>query len=269
MLKFVILWDVFWRNWRRLVKKYIGELKEKYSPDFMIANSENMTSWRWPVLKHIQEMQEMWFDCLTWWNHTFANLKDIKEYIDSPEWIQLRPANYYNHPDYRVPWKWFMTIEKNWKKVLVINLMSSVFIGWQLYNPFMKADEILKETWLDFDAIILDFHRETTAESYVMSEYLDWRISLMYWTHTHVQTNDEHILQKWTWMITDVWMVWPLHSSIWQKFEDRMPQFLTWINIFNARPEQDLWQWVVNWIYVEIEDKKCIKIEKIRIIEQE
>ncbi|EKE29299.1 MAG: hypothetical protein ACD_2C00193G0020 [uncultured bacterium (gcode 4)] len=268
MLKLVILWDVFWRNWRRLVKKYISEIKEKYSPDFLIANSENMTSWRGPVLKHILEMKDMWFDCLTWWNHTFANLRDIQDYIDSPDSIQLRPANYYNHPDYRVPGRWYMTVEKNWAKLLIMNLMSSVFIWGQLYNPFMKADEILKETGLDFDGIILDFHRETTAESYVMSEYLDWRISLMYWTHTHIQTNDEHILKKGTWMITDIWMVWPLHSSIWQKFEDRMPQFLTWLNIFNSRPEQDLWQWVVNWVYVEIEDRKCTKIEKIRIIEE-
>jgi calcineurin-like phosphoesterase len=115
----------------------------------------------------------------------------------------------------------------------------------------------------------VDFHRETTAESYVMSEYLDGRASVVYWTHTHIQTNDEHILKNWTWMITDIWMVWPIHSSIGQRFEDRMPQFLTWINIFNNKPEQDQWPWVVNWIYVEIEDKKCIKIEKIRIMESE
>ena len=267
MLKFLIFWDIFGRNWRRLINKHIKELKEKYSPDFMIANSENMTSGRWPVLKHILEFKELGFDCLTWWNHTFANLKDIREYIDSPETIQIRPANYYEHPDYKVPWKGYLVIEKSWKKVLVINLMSNVFIWGQLYNPFMKVEEILKETWLDYDAIIVDFHRETTAESYVLSELLDGRASLVFGTHTHVQTNDEHILAWWTWMITDVWMVWPFHSSIWQKFEERMPQFLTWINIFNQRPEQDLWKWQINWIYVEIEGRKCLKIEKIKIVE--
>ena len=60
----------------------------------------------------------------------------------------------------------------------------------------MKAAEILTETGEDFDAIIVDFHRETTAESYVMSEYLDGRASVVYGTHTHVQTNDEHILKN-------------------------------------------------------------------------
>ncbi len=247
----------------------MNKIKEEYSPDFLVANSENITSWRWPSLKHILEMKELWFDCLTWWNHTFANLKDIREYLDSNDSIQLRPANYYNHPDYKVPWVGFKLFEKNWMRILVINVMSNVFIGGQLYNPFLKIQEILSETGLDYDAILVDFHRETTAESYVMSEMLDWKASVVWWTHTHVQTNDEHILKAWTAMITDIWMVWSFHSSLWQRFEDRMPQFLTWTNIFNSKPEQDLWRWVINWLYIEIQDKKCTKIEKIKIIEEE
>jgi len=268
MTKFLIFWDIFGRNWRRVLKKYLPELKKQYSPDFMIANSENMTTWRWAVVSHIQEMQELWFDCLTWWNHTFANLKDTREYLDSTEWIQIRPANYFEHPDYKVPGRGYKIVEKNWKKILVINLLGNAFMWWHVYNPFIKADEILGETWLDFDAILVDFHRETTAESYVMSEYLDGRISLMYWTHTHIQTNDEHILKWWTAMITDIWMIGSFHSSLGQKFEWRIPWFITWINIFSPRNEVDMWQWLRNWLYVEVVDKKCIKIEKIRIIEE-
>lgn len=268
MIKFLILWDIFWRNGRRLVNKYIGNLKEHYSPDFIIWNSENLTSWRGPSLKHIKELEELWFDCLTWWNHIFANLADIKEYLNSPASIQVRPSNYYEVPWYEVPWKWYKIIEKNSKKIVVINIISNVFIGWQVYNPFIKIKEILWEIWNNFDAIIVDFHRETTAESYVMSEYLDWEVSLVYGTHTHVQTNDEHILKWWTWMITDIWMVWWFHSSIWQTFEWRMPQFVTWLNIFNKKIEQDLWKWILNWIYAEIENNKCLKIEKIKIIEE-
>lgn len=268
MIKLLIFWDIFGRNWRRLIKKYIQELKWRYSPDFIIWNSENMTSGRAGVTKHILEMKELWFDCLTWWNHSFSNLKDNEEYFNSKDAIQIRPANYFNHPKYKVPGKWYMIVEKYWKKILVINLVSSVFIWWQVYNPFMKADEIFKETWDKFDAVIVDFHRETTAESYAMSEYLNWRVSLMYWTHTHVQTNDEHILDKWTAMITDIWMVWSLHSSLGQKFEWRIPGFVTGLNIFSPKNEVDMWPWLVNWLYVEIEKWKTVKIEKIRIIEE-
>jgi len=114
----------------------------------------------------------------------------------------------------------------------------------------------------------VDYHRETTAEIYAMSEFLSSRVSFIYGTHTHVQTNDEHILKSWTWMISDIWMVGPLHSSLGQTFETRLPRFISWLNIFSARPEQDLWAGCLNWVYVEIEDKKCKLIEKIRIIEE-
>lgn len=268
MIKFLIFWDIFWRNGRRVLKKFLPELKKQFAPDFIIGNSENLTSWKAWIVKHIKELQELWFDCLTWWNHSFTNLKDNKEYLDLEDGIQIRPANYYNHPDYKVPWKGYKIVEKNWNKILVINLLWNAFIGWQVYSPFLKVDEILNSlTNESFDAIIIDYHRETTAESYVMSEYLDSRVSFVYWTHTHVQTNDEHILKWWTWMITDVWMTWSLHSSVGQTFESRLPNFLTWINIFTGKPEQELGDWVINAIYVEIENKKCIKIEKIRIRE--
>lgn len=268
MLKLLILWDIYWKNGRRLLKKFLPELKSNYSPDIMIANSENMTSGRAAVVKHILEMQEYWFDCLTWWNHSFSNLKDNRDYLNSPDSIQIRPANYFEHPSHQVPGKWYKIIEKNGVKILVINLLGNAFIGWHVYNPFMKVDEILAELWENFDAVIVDYHRETTAESYAMSEYLSWRATLVYGTHTHVQTNDEHILSSWTAMITDVWMVGSFHSSLGQKFESRLPNFITWINIFSEKNEVDMWVGQVNGIYVEIEDKKCIKIEKIKIVEE-
>ncbi|EKE26006.1 MAG: Metallophosphoesterase [uncultured bacterium (gcode 4)] len=270
MIKLLIFWDIFWRNWRRLVNKYLPELKNKYNPDFILWNSENITSWKWPVLKHILEMKELWFDCLTWWDHTFSNLKDIKDYINEKDSIQIRPLNYYESRFYKVPWKWFRVIEKDWKKLLVINLIGSAFIWGQSFNPFIKVDEILNEFQNEkFDGIIVDFHRETTAEIYAMSEFLNGRISMIFWTHTHVQTNDEHILSNWTGMITDVWMIWSFHSSIGQTFETRLPQFISGLNIFWERPEQDLWLWCINWIFVEIEDFKCVKLDKIKIIEEE
>jgi calcineurin-like phosphoesterase len=47
--------------------------------------------------------------------------------------------------------------------------MSSIFMKDQVYNPFLKIHELLKELNLDdFNAIIIDFHRETTSEVYAM-----------------------------------------------------------------------------------------------------
>lgn len=66
-----------------------------------------------------------------------------------------------------------MILEKNGKKILLVNLISGVFLKDQVYNPFLKADEILAScSGEKLDAVLVDFHRETTSESYCMAEYL-------------------------------------------------------------------------------------------------
>lgn len=111
--------------------------------------------------------------------------------------------------------------------------MSDVFMVEKMYNPFLRADEVLKQYEQEkLDGIIVDFHRETTSESYMLSMYLDGRASLVYGTHTHIQTNDEHILPKGTGMICDVGMTGALNSSIGQTYESRIAGFLTGNKIF-------------------------------------
>ncbi|MCK9272215.1 YmdB family metallophosphoesterase [Candidatus Gracilibacteria bacterium] len=270
-MKLLIFGDIYGRNGRRLVKKYLPSLKEKYSPDFIIGNSENMTSGKGPNLKHILEMKELGFDCLTSGDHVFNHLKEIKEYLESEDSIQLVPANFYESRFYKAPGSGLKIIEKNGQKLLIINLLGNAFIGAQSSNPFIKVDEMLedfKAKKIEFDGIIVDYHRETTAEIYAMSEFLSSRVSFVYGTHTHVQTNDEHILSSGTGMISDIGMVGPLHSSLGQTFETRLPRFISGLNIFGSRPEQDLGLGCLNGVYVEIENKKCKLIEKIRIIEE-
>ena len=142
-----------------------------------------------------------------------------------------------------------------------------VFMNHKVTNPFLKTREILDSyKWEKLDWIILDFHNEATAEAYGLVNYLDWDISFMFWTHTHVQTNDEIILKNWTGFICDVGMNWPLNSIIWADFESVKSRFLSWINKWKIEQSLDS-TYLVSWVYVEIwDDMKCKKIEKIRII---
>lgn len=188
--------------------------------------------------------------------------------MNSPESIQIRPANFYTSQHYHLPGRGHKVIEKNGNKILVINIISGVFLKDQVYNPFLKVDEILRShADQKFDAILVDFHRETTAESYCMTEFLSGRATFVYGTHTHVQTNDEHILESGTGMITDVGMTGPIHSAIGQKFEGRIPSYISGVNLFSAKPEQATGPGVTCAILVEIEEGKCISLEKIRICE--
>jgi len=62
-------------------------------------------------------------------------------------------------------------------------------------NPFIILQALLEEIPRNnYDACIVDFHRETTAEIYGLGRYFDGDISFLYGTHTHIQTADAHIM---------------------------------------------------------------------------
>lgn len=262
-MKILIFWDVFWRIGRKALGKELPILKNKYNPDFVVANVENATSWRWIIEKHAIELEKLWIDLMTWWDHIFDNFIKIKDYLDKDDSKLIRVANFYN--DENLEWKGYKLIEKNWKTLLLIHLLSETFINHRVYNPFLKIQEILKKfERKKIDWIIVDFHKEVTSEGYWMAHFLDWKVSFIFGTHTHIQTNDELIFPGWTWLISDVWMNWPLFSVIWADYNSVKKRFLTWINKWKIEQCLDK-NYVVNWVCVDIEDNKCINIEKIRI----
>ncbi len=250
-----------------MVEENIGALRAKYSPDFMIANSENITAGKGPIEKHVLAMKELGFDVLTGGNHTFSNLKDAGSIFTDPESIQIRPLNYFEHSDYPIPGKGYRIAQKDGQRLLVVNLMSSVFMHDSLDNPFHRIDSILSSVNEEYDAIIVDFHRETTAELVNMAHFLDGRVSFVYGTHTHVQTNDERIFPRGTGMITDLGMTGPLWSSVGHTFESRLPQLLTGVKLFGPKAEPVVGEGILTGVFVEIQNKKCVYIEKIRIQE--
>lgn len=192
---------------RALVAKHLPELMASHSPDFVIGNGENLTGGKGPTSVHVDAMRSLGFDCLTGGNHVFSHVADLETEFARDDAIQIRPANYYEAPGYAIPGKGWKILEKNGLRVLVFNLLSGVFLKDQVYNPFLKADEILASFANErFDAVLVDFHRETTSEIYCLAEYLSGRATFVYGTHTHVQTNDEHIHETGTGMIADVGM---------------------------------------------------------------
>lgn len=265
MMKILVLWDVYWRIGRQALKKELPILKEKYNPDFVLVNVDNVTSWRGPIEKHINELESIWIDLFAWWDHVFDNIDRIKDYLDWEDSKLLRPANFYESENYPLPGRWYKIIEKNGKRLLVIHLLGEVFMNKNVQNPFIKVDEILKEIDEPYDWVVVDFHKEATAEIYGLWFHLDWRVWFIYWTHTHVQTNDELILPNWTWIIWDVWMNWALYSVIWAEFDSVRKRFLTWISRWKITQSLEK-DYIINWVFFELLDSnKCNSIEKIKV----
>lgn len=268
-MRVLIFWDIFWRIGREAFKKNFQAQYDLYKPDFVIVNPENITSGRWPLSKHIEELDRLWnIDVYTSGNHIFDNFDDIKEYLNLPNSKLLRPANYYETDLFDVPGKWYKVLEKNGKKLLVINLLWTSFMRDDVYNPYIKIHEILKLfEWENFDGIIIDFHRETTSELAGMALFLDGKASFVYGTHTHVQTNDETILPQWTGFLTDVGCSWPRFSLIGTEYESFKKKLFWWVG--SMKNTQSLNKdYIVNGCVVDIDEKskKCIQIEKIKII---
>lgn len=119
----------------------------------------------------------------------------------------------------------YTIIEKQGKKVCVINLIGRTDMGVLSENPFTCVDNILKN--VKADIFIVDFHAEASAEKIAMGYYLDGRISAIFGTHTHVQTADEHILKNGTGYITDIGMTGPIQSVIGMDINASLKRFTT------------------------------------------
>jgi calcineurin-like phosphoesterase len=64
------------------------------------------------------------------------------------------------------------------------------------------------------DAIVVDMHAEATSEKMAMGKFLDGKVSMVVGSHTHIPTNDFHIMQGGTAYQTDTGMCGDYNSVI-------------------------------------------------------
>jgi calcineurin-like phosphoesterase len=89
--------------------------------------------------------------------------------------------------------------------VAVLNLMGRTFMG-DVDCPFRAADRLLAEVPDAVRVRLVDMHAEATSEKKALAYHLDGRVSAVLGTHTHVQTNDPHVLPAGTGYLTDAGM---------------------------------------------------------------
>ena len=198
----------------------IENIKKEYKIDFIIVNGENVADGMGITKKAFDKIIKCGANVVTMGNHTWGK-KEIFTFIDDPRLI--RPANY---PE-GVVGKGYGIYECKGKKIAVINLIGRTEVNVLSENPFIKANEILKEIEGKVDIIIVDFHAEATAEKVAMGYHLDGRVTAIFGTHTHIQTADEKLLDKGTAYITDIGMTGPKKSVIGMDIDASLKRFLT------------------------------------------
>ena len=127
-------------------------------------------------------------------------------------------------------------------------------------HPFIEADNIIKGIKDKADYIIIDFHAEATAEKIALAHYLNGDATVIFGTHTHVQTADEEILEKGTAYITDIGMTGPKKSVIGMDVEASIKRFVTTLpERYKVSDDKNV---ELEGCILEINDENC-RTEKI------
>ena len=255
-MKILAIGDLIGNSGVKELKNKIGKIKKEENIDFIIVNGENSAEGMGITQKNFDDIISAQVDVITMGNHTWAK-KDIFKFIDNPKIV--RPANYPKG----VVGKGYGIYTCQNKKIAVINLIGRVDINVLSENPFIIVKELVEKLQKEVDIIIVDFHAEATAEKIAMGYFLDGKATVVFGTHTHVQTADEKILPKGTGYITDIGMTGPKNSVIgmdinvsFKRFETTLPE----------RYKIAAGECMLNGVIFEIDDKTN-KVKQIKRID--
>ena len=198
-MNILILGDIVARPGRRAVLDNIGKLRERYQADAALMNAENVAGGFSITPDIADELFARGIDVMTSGNHIFDKA-EVVPYIAKNGRL-LRPANY----PVSTPGKGVFVGEINGYQLAVVNVLGRVFMH-PVNDPFESVDACLENVPDHVKIRIVDVHAEATSEKYALGWHLDGRASVVYGTHTHVQTADERILDQGTAYISDVGM---------------------------------------------------------------
>ena len=223
-MKVLTVGDIVGRTGLQKLKEVLPKIIKDNEIDFVIVNGENAADGMGLTEKMYKEILALNVNVVTMGNHTWGK-KEIFNFIDDKQII--RPANYSKNN----PGRGYDIYECKGKKIGVINLIGRTSMSVLSENPFTVAKEIVSEIKNKVDIIVIDFHAEATAEKIALGYFLDGEITILFGTHTHVQTADETILEKGTAYITDIGMTGPSKSVIGmdigasiKRFETSLPE---------------------------------------------
>lgn len=192
------------------LREKLPALKREYSVDLTVVNGENSADGNGITPESAASIFCFGADIITGGNHTMRR-PEIHEQLDTNPNL-LRP---HNLPEVAYG-SGYCLYDMGKTQVAVINLSGKIYLdSLNAENPFVAVDSLLERAEKDgAKIIIVDFHAEATSEKRALGIYLDGRASVVFGTHTHVQTADAQILPLGTGYITDLGMTGPKNSVL-------------------------------------------------------
>lgn len=258
-MKILFIGDIVGKIGRKAVAKVLPIWREKYAPDLVVANVENIAHGVGLTVQTFEEVRAAGVDFFTTGNH-WADKSDGMALFGDKDVPIIRPANWAG----KVIGDGYRVIEVGATPVAIINLLGQVFVHKHVDSPFHALDRILQELPKTVKNIVVDFQAEATSEKSALGWYADGRVSAVLGTHTHVPTADSRILPGGTAYITDVGMVGAIDSIIGDRKDEVLATFLDQLPRKHEIPESG--EAVVSAVLLEIDNKigKSVKIERLQ-----
>jgi metallophosphoesterase (TIGR00282 family) len=254
-VRLLFVGDVVGSPGRRTLAAVLPQLRERHELDWVVVNGENAAGGLGITEKIAREFLDgLGVDVVTLGNHAFRH-RDVYPFLDRDARI-IRPANYFRAD----PGRGHTVIEKDGKRLAVINLSGTVFVE-AARSPFAEVDAILSELRGKYDHVLVDFHAEATSEKVAMGWYLDGRVLGCFGTHTHVPTADLRVLPGGTAYITDAGMTGSRAGVIGMDRELAVKRFTTMSPVKLESATGDPW---LNGVIVEAgDDGLAIGVEQV------
>ena len=208
-IKLFFIADIVGEPGLSILETMFPPLREKFKPDFIIANAENSHEGRGLNQDIVKRLYDLDVDVITGGNHSFDKWK-IFNYMKTDSRL-LRPLNYpkgnagYGYGVYKIKGTDF--------KIGVLNLQGRTFMA-SIDDPFSIGEWAIDRIKEETNLIFVDFHAEATAEKLAYAWSVDGKVSAVIGTHTHIPTNDARILPEGTGYLTDAGMTGPFDSVI-------------------------------------------------------
>ena len=240
-MRILFFGDIVGKNGRNAIKRNLGLLKSKFRADLVIANGENATHGKGLIENHYNELIEAGIDIITLGNH-YLSKSEITEYIQHANRL-VRPLNIKSD----IGGYGSVVIDIDDISIRVTNVLGQVFLHEEVENPF-------------------DFHAEATGEKQALAWAFDGKVSAVLGTHTHVQTNDNRILENGTGYISDVGMCGPYNGVLGVKKEAVIAR--SWHGEKVRFETDDFDESIINAVIMDINnDGKCQSIQTISFVD--
>jgi 2',3'-cyclic-nucleotide 2'-phosphodiesterase len=208
--------DVVGRPGRYVLSQYLPQLIKQYDLHCVICNAENAAGGSGFTPQLYEKFLRYGVHLITLGDHIYRR-QEIIPVMERSTNI-ARPVNFPPGS----PGKPFGVHETRLgPKVAVMSVLGRLFMRPPTDCPYRAVDRTLAMIPPDIKIVVLDMHAEATSEKVAMGWHLDGRVSVVFGTHTHIQTADERILPNGTAYITDLGMTGPYDSVLGRK-KDRV-----------------------------------------------